>query len=217
MHVNKIIFTIEELERDESDYDEYTITYTASVDGIVVNQVSLCDDKEITFTVPLIDVSRGVLESDIITHHVNMLLGVYGFTKLSLEVVCDKIGNIIPQKRWDFDDLKNRHKEYFEELDTIDPKIDLAEHHFCIVVKPILNQLYKTSTKMAKEQKIKGMDCPILKEPLKANCVFLTKCEHYVSKEAWQRINWKREGGDTETYKPCPLCRCKYEHPHEWE
>lgn len=34
--------------------------------------------------------------------------------------------------------------------------------------------------------------------------------------EAWSKIAWKKESGDQESYKPCPLCRCKYKHPHEW-
>jgi hypothetical protein len=212
MDISKVTFEFESL-----DDNEYTIEYTATAEGIVVEQIEIFDEKQvISFTVPLEDVSRTYFHSDTISRHVHMLLNVHGFNELSLIVEAGSLGKIISAK-WDVEKLQKRHAQFVEDDDSVDRNVDLGLHHFGAVIKPIINRLYDVSIEMAKMLKIKGLDCPVLKEPLKKNCIWLKKCDHYVSKEAWNQISYKKDSSDKESYKPCPLCRCKYENPSQWD
>jgi hypothetical protein len=196
------------------DESYLTLTYTPTKEGIKIQQKQALNSTEFKCIVPLTDVSQTWGDHDSIVRHFSMLLDVYGFESMELNVE-SSMGHIIC-KTWDLEKLKVRHKEIYDNSDE-DADVSVAQFHFSSVIKSIISQLRKPCLELEKMEKVKNTECPILHEPLKADCIWLKKCDHFVSKEAWSKINWKREAGDTESYKPCPLCRCKYEHAFEWE
>jgi hypothetical protein len=196
------------------DESYLTLTYTPTKDGIKVQQKQALNAREFECIVPLTDVSQTWGDSDSISKHVRMLLDVYGFESMELNVE-SSMGDII-HKSWDLEKLKERHKEFYDDNDE-DADVSVAQYHFSSVIKSIISQLRIPCLELVKMDKVKNQECPVLHQPLKGDCIWLKKCDHFVSKEAWSKIGWKKEAGDTESYKPCPLCRCKYENHHEWE
>jgi hypothetical protein len=44
------------------------------------------------------------------------------------------------------------------------------------------------------------------------DAIKLDKCGHYLSLEAWEKIEYTLEKGETEKFKKCPLCRAGHNH-----
>lgn len=72
-----------------------------------------------------------------------------------------------------------------------------------------LNCSYKNTKKL---ELVKGLTCPVLMEPLDADALLLTKCNHWISESAWLKIF--QMGGHKNV--PCPMCRCEYSFSAEW-
>jgi hypothetical protein len=83
------------------------------------------------------------------------------------------------------------------------------------VISPLLRKLCETSQSARKLRLLKGMECPVLRTPLDKRAFILQKCKHFISFEAWDKIDWVKTGD--EHNKKCPLCRCSYNMArHEW-
>lgn len=79
---------------------------------------------------------------------------------------------------------------------------------FCLVKLDMpCDNLFKTVKIAQKKAAIAGEECPVLKVPLKLDCLMLRKCGHYISKEAWGKIV-----PGASNLKACPLCRAF----HDW-
>ena len=68
--------------------------------------------------------------------------------------------------------------------------------------------LRKTIKLLERLELIKDKECPVYHTALKSTCYVLKKCQHMISKEAWDKIEASVDGNR----KPCPLCRS----PHHY-
>lgn len=79
------------------------------------------------------------------------------------------------------------------------------------LIHSVLNEpfdnLFKTCIYDAKLEAIKDKECPVLLTPLTGSCFKLKKCGHYISREAWGKMVYMREGINE---KACPLCRAPH-------
>lgn len=79
---------------------------------------------------------------------------------------------------------------------------------FCLVkLDKLCENLFKTVKIAQKKGAIAGEECPVLKVPLKLDCIMLKKCGHYISKEAWDKVI-----PGVSNLRACPLCRAF----HDW-
>jgi hypothetical protein len=77
----------------------------------------------------------------------------------------------------------------------------------------ILCTLILVHRRILKGIEVKDKECPVLHTPLTAdNAIKLDKCGHYLSLEAWEKIEYTLEKGETEKFKKCPLCRAGHNH-----
>jgi len=64
-----------------------------------------------------------------------------------------------------------------------------------------IRSLFESVKHLKKRESIKGKTCPVLLQPLTETSIKLKKCDHILSKEAWEQILAGRPDGK------CPLCR----------
>ena len=65
----------------------------------------------------------------------------------------------------------------------------------------VFESMEYTCKLLRKREAIKGKDCPVLLTPLTELCLLLKKCNHHISREAWNGLELTPDG------RKCPLCR----------
>lgn len=76
------------------------------------------------------------------------------------------------------------------------------------IVRPMLKKLCDVNEIRTKLRILKGLDCPVLRVPLDKNALILKKCKHFISQEAWCKIQTYIVADNN--MRKCPLCRCEY-------
>jgi len=79
-----------------------------------------------------------------------------------------------------------------------------------MLTRPI-ESLVTCSTRLALDEEIKDKECPVLHEPLTRSALKFKDCGHYISREAWFKMEFDKTNTGA---KRCPLCRaphCAYQ------
>jgi hypothetical protein len=104
-------------------------------------------------------------------------------------------------------DLLQEYNEDYEVSNNVDTEAvwNTITHE---IINPALSSLYRVTKQLHKEEQIKDKECPVLQEPLKPSARKFNKCGHYISAEAFFKLQW--DG----SVKKCPLCRAEHTY-HE--
>jgi hypothetical protein len=107
-------------------------------------------------------------------------------------------------------DMKVYNEAFSRDDDDAEPRVteinDLHGFFMDEILNKSVNFLVKTCIDMGIQEEIKGIECPVLHEPLKKTALKFKKCGHFISKEAYVKMD--EEPGKSS--KKCPLCRASH-------
>jgi len=152
-------------------------------------------------------------------HHIvnsfMMLSTLHSPDTIKVRIACID-GNTIFEGAYTFEKLLllvRKEEEREQDMGSIeDIEVDRAfnpsyvyVHLMDTILERPVRSLFECVKHLKKRESIKGKTCPVLLQPLTETSVKLKKCNHILSKEAWEQIVAGRLDGK------CPLCRAEHE------
>lgn len=152
---------------------------------------------------------------DHIVKTVLMLNTLHSPDTIKVKIACID-GNTIFEAAYTFEKLvlllrkeEEHESDMCSELDADVNKATNPSFAYIHLMRTILDDplrsLFGSVRHLKKRESIKGKTCPVLLQPLTETSVKLKKCNHMLSKEAWEQILADRPIGK------CPLCRAEHE------
>ena len=190
-------------------FSDFECEYTATVDGVQF-KVTNISDVDNSYTYPILDNQLGfhlVSILDLVQpEKIQIVFGTSGVTNVAHSVTRETL-----LKQY-MDRVKTEKTlnglEDDEDCNTYNYDNDAPYVEFMRNQDRLFNQIEASVNLLRKEALIKDKECPVTHEPLKMSCMRFSKCEHFISREAYDRLVC------TNKMKACPICRAKHD-PYE--
>lgn len=188
-------------------FSDFECEYTASVDGVQF-KVTNISDVENSYQYPLLDNQMGFHLLSILDmvqpEKIQIVFGSSGVTNVAhtvtRETLLQQYVNRLNMER-KLSGVEPDDDCSFYEYDNDKPYVEFVDN-----MSRMFQTLEASVNVLRKEALIKDKECPVTHEPLKMTCMRFSKCEHFISREAYERLTCQ------DKKKACPVCRAKHEH-----